>query len=337
MHDPDSPYAGQYDSEVLLTLSDWYHDQMPGLIADFISVANPTGAEPVPDSSLMNDGQNQTFPIEAGKTYFYRLINIGAFAGQYFWIEGHNFTIIEVDGVYTQPQEVSMIYVTAAQRYGVLLTARNDTSANFAINSAMDTDLFDTIPDGLQTNTTSHLVYDASLPLPEMTMIDEFDAYDDFGLVPQDQMPLLDQVDHQIILTMKMDNLGDGANYAFFNDTTYVSPKVPTLYTVLSTGNMATNPDVYAVNTNAFVLGYNEVVEIVMNNDDAGKHPFHLHGHEFQAVWRSDEDAGYFDPNNVTYSATPMRRDTFMVRPQGNFAIRFRSTNPGVWLFHCHL
>jgi iron transport multicopper oxidase len=58
---------------------------------------------------------------------------------------------------------------------------------------------------------------------------------------------------------------------AFFNDVTYVSPKVPTLYTVLSTGPNATNPTIYGSNTNAFVLAQNEVVEIVLNNDDPGK------------------------------------------------------------------
>ena len=46
VHDPENPYADLYDEELVLTLSDWYHDQMPGLIAGFLSVTNPTGAEP---------------------------------------------------------------------------------------------------------------------------------------------------------------------------------------------------------------------------------------------------------------------------------------------------
>jgi iron transport multicopper oxidase len=32
-----------------------------------------------------------------------------------------------------------------------------------------------------------------------------------------------------------------------------------------------------------------------------------------------------------------MRRDTLMVRPNGNMVLRFRADNPGVWLFHCHI
>lgn len=32
-----------------------------------------------------------------------------------------------------------------------------------------------------------------------------------------------------------------------------------------------------------------------------------------------------------------MRRDTFMVKPGGNYVLRFRADNPGVWLYHCHI
>jgi len=61
---------------------------------------------------------------------------------------------------------------------------------------------------------------------------------------------------------------------AFINDETYVGPKVPTLYSVLTTGANATDASVYGVNTNPFVLKYNEVIEIVLNNLDPGKHPW---------------------------------------------------------------
>lgn len=121
-----------------MTLSDWYHEQMPTLISSFISVTNPTGAEPVPDSALINDSQNGTFAVQPGKTYLFHMVNMGAFAGQYVWFEGHSMRIVEVDGVWTEAQEAEMIYITAAQRYSVLITAKNDTSANFPITASMD-------------------------------------------------------------------------------------------------------------------------------------------------------------------------------------------------------
>ena len=142
MNDPDSPFKGQYDEELILTFSDWYHDQMADLIPSFVSVTNPTGAEPVPKAALMNDTQNLTVLVEPGKTYMIRMVNIGAFAGQYVWFEGHTMRIVEVDGVYTEPAEAQMIYMTPAQRYSVLITAKNDTSNNFAIVGSMDQVVF---------------------------------------------------------------------------------------------------------------------------------------------------------------------------------------------------
>ncbi|GME64925.1 putative ferrooxidoreductase protein [Neofusicoccum parvum] len=338
IQDPDSPYAGQYDEELVISLSDWYHDQMPGLLKQFINVANPTGAEPVPNSALLNDTQNFTLSVEPGKTYLIHLANIGAFAGQYFWIEGHTMRIVEVDGIWTEPAEADMIYVASAQRYAVLLTTKNDTSTNFAMVGSMDTDLFDTIPSDLNWNVTGWLVYSDSADKPAAATIDEFDPYDDFGLVPTDGLELYEEADYTITLDLTMDNLGDGANYAFFNGITYTKPKVPTIFSVLTTGSAASNATVYGTDTNPFVLNHGDIIDIVLNNDDTGKHPFHLHGHAFQVIHRSDDDAGHYDASNHSaFPSVPARRDTVLVRPSGNFVIRFKADNPGVWLFHCHI
>ena len=123
---------------MVITLSDWYHEQMPTLLKSLISVTNPTGAEPIPDANLMNDSQNVTFPVQPGKTYMFRIINIGAFVSQYFWIEGHTMRIVEVDGIYTEAAEAEMLYIASAQRYSILVTARNDSNQNFPIVSSFD-------------------------------------------------------------------------------------------------------------------------------------------------------------------------------------------------------
>ncbi len=130
----------------MLTVSDWYHDQITDLLPPFISKSNPTGAEPVPDAALFNDTQGLQVPIQPGKTYLFRMINMGAFAGQYIWFEGHNMTIVEVDGVYTKPAVAEMIYLSAAQRCSFLLTAKNETTANYAFVGSMDTVRLSPIP-----------------------------------------------------------------------------------------------------------------------------------------------------------------------------------------------
>lgn len=117
---------------------------------------------------------------------------------------------------------------------------------------------------------------------------------------------------------------------AFFNDITYVAPKVPTLYSVLTTGPAATNPIVYGTDVNPFILKKNDIVDIVVNNFDTGKHPFHLHGQNFQVLARPPDNSGQHYANNHTaYPAVPIRRDTLILNPLSNFVIRFRADNPG--------
>lgn len=212
VHDPHGPYEGQYDDEIVLTFSDWYHQSTTELIKDFVNVENPTGAEPVPQAALMNDTQNLPVKVEPGKTYLIRMVNMGALAAHFVWFEGHKMRVVEVDGVWTEEAEAERLYITPAQRYSVLLTTKTDTSQNFAIVGAMDQDLFDVIPDNLNPNVTGWLVYNEKQPLPVPATVDELDWFDDFDLVPFDRQELYDHVDHSIRLDVTMENLGDGAN-----------------------------------------------------------------------------------------------------------------------------
>jgi iron transport multicopper oxidase len=86
---------------------------------------------------------------------------------------------------------------------------------------------------------------------------------------------------------------------AFFNNISYAPPVVPALYTAITSSATAANAQVYGDYTHSFVLGKDEVIEIVINNNDPGKHPFHLHGHAFQAIWRSDRDAENFNDTTL--------------------------------------
>jgi iron transport multicopper oxidase len=193
--------------------------------------------------------------------------------------------------------------------------------------------LFDVLPDDLQWNATGWLEYDEKKPHLDAKTVDEFNPLDDMDLVPHDELERLPEPDRVVTLDVIMDNLGDGANYAFFNNITYAAPKVPTLYTALTTGELAINSQVYGEFTHPFVLQKDEIVQIVLNNQDDGRHPFHIHGHNFQAIYRSAEDAGSFEDSGITeddFPETPMRRDTLLVWPNGNIVMRFKADNPGM-------
>lgn len=354
VNDVDAYFYDEFDEEFTITLSDWYHELVEDIAPDFMSLYNPTGAEPLPDSFLFNDTLDTSIPVKPGKTYLLRLINTSAFVAQYFYIEDHTFDIVEIDGIYTERTTASTLYIHVAQRYSILLTTKNSTDLNYNIVTVVDQVLLDTIPSNLQLNYTNWLEYNSSATKTQanvtLDITDGVPAFDDSTLVPYDKQPLLPDPDYTISLTVSMGLLANGLPYAFFNNITYTKQDVPTLYTVLSSGNLSTDTAIYSEYTNPFVLNHNDVVEVIVNNADTGSHPFHLHGHDFQVIERyptygddfydyASTDSGVtYDPSNHTaFPDFPARRDTLVLAPQGYFVIRFVADNPGVWMFHCHI
>ncbi|KAN0093790.1 Ferroxidase [Hyaloscypha variabilis] len=336
IRDPAAPF--KFDEELTITLSDWYQGQAPDLINYFMSAANEDagGSEPIPNSALIGDTQNTKFNVKPKTTYLVHVLNIGSFVGAYLKIDGHEMTIVEADGVYTESQAVDELYLTVAQRYSVLVTTKDDTSQNFAILSTLDTSMFDDFPPWANPDVYGYLIYDSSKSLPPVSPLRDYNVFDDFDLIPQDRQTAFTKVDEQIMITMNFED-DDGINRAIVNNVTYIPQNVPTLYTAMSAPkDVVMNPLIYGVNSNAFVLKFNQTIEIVLINLDSSGHPWHLHGHKFQVIARS--------PANTTYEAsaihppqTPMRRDTIMVYTGGYIVLRFQADNPGIQLFHCHI
>ena len=108
----------------------------------------------------------------------------------------------------------------------------------------------------------------------------------------------------------------------------------------------------------AFTLDHLSVVDIVVKNGDAGKHPLcvlsfishynvvellpysHIHGHKFQIVKRGDDYTSNdttINPPLMEGQANPMRRDTIQLLSMQTATLRFVADNSGAWLFHCHI
>lgn len=175
----------------------------------------------------------------------------------------------------------------------MLVTARNDTSANWAIHANMDTDMFDTVPDTLNPSTsrpslspracrsltpvhadvTSSITYNASASLTDLGFVDEYTEVDDVSLVPVEVVPM-PNVTKTIELEVTFDTMDDGTNHAMFNQITYNMPLVPAVFSELTLGDNATVEEAYG--PLSFVVNYLEVVDIVIKNGDAGKHPLYV-------------------------------------------------------------
>lgn len=344
VHDVDAPF--EYDEEIILTMTDWYHTQMPFLINDYQSTRNIATQDngitaPVADAGLYNDQQDAKIYVKPGKTYLVHMICTSNYAGVAVLIDQHNLTIVEVDGVYTQPEDIGSknLRLAPGQRWSFLMQTKNDTSHNYPIFGTLDINMLFP-PTGIPTpgynpNMTAWLVYDEEKPLPPPPNLHKFDFFDDWTLKPYDLEPIIEP-DHKIVMDTGFTNV-NGVARAVINNVTYLPQKVPSLYTAISVGkNYSSDPLVYG-QVNPFILKYGESVEIIVNNNHNNLHPWHLHGHTFQVIQRGDPDVGPFSGYWTNVSSTPVKRDTIMANKLSNVVIRFKADNPGVWAFHCHI
>lgn len=211
IHDPNPPF--EFDEHITLTFMDWYNEEMPDLIHAYQSRAgiardgtpNPTAG------GLINLSKNAKIFVKPSTTYYVHIICPSNYIGHAFLFEGHNMTTVEIDGVYVNPVDINKdglnARVAPGQRQGVLITTKAETDRNYAILSIMDGNMLfrnkGVSPIGYPLNTTAHFVYNESAPLnraPDVHRVQNEFFFDDLAYVPRDGMPLLQPVDHQIVL-----------------------------------------------------------------------------------------------------------------------------------------
>jgi iron transport multicopper oxidase len=126
--------------------------------------------------------------------------------------------------------------------------------------------------DSLRPNVTSWLVYNPAAPKPQPQIIQEFVPWNDTDLVPVTPLPPV-QYDTVFNITVNFTDF-NGINFAIINNNTYKPPDVPAIFTALTTGSNATNPEVYGSSvTNTFVLNHLDMIWLAINNEDSGGHP----------------------------------------------------------------
>ncbi|KAH8804527.1 iron transport multicopper oxidase FET3 [Xylogone sp. PMI_703] len=338
VHDPNDPYKDQYDEELLLTVSDWYHDQVPVLIQSLLSTTNTEFRPPFPDAILLNDAPQVQFNFVPGKTYKIRVISMAAFASTLLQFDSHTMRVIEVDGTYIKKHDAYQIRVTPAQRYTFLLNAQPTARKNYAFLASLDInkDFANDAAPVYPLNITGSIIYDNSRPQPSPYVIRKWNPVNDATFRALDEQPLLGTPDKSITLDFNFGFDDRGIPRAYFNNITYITQKVPSLFTAFSTGSENVNPAIYGA-VNPFVVEKGDIVQIVVNNLNDAIHPFHLHGHQFQVCERPSSGEGTYDGGTRNFQQIPMRRDVLSVNANSYGVIRFRADNPGVWLFHCHM
>jgi len=331
IYDPEDPYRSLYDVDdatTVITLADWYHIAAP--VLSYMIGVNP-------NSSLINglgryvggpQSELAVVNVQHGKRYRFRLVAMSCESNFNFSIDGHNLTVIEADGILTEPLLVDSLQVLPGQRYSVILNATQSVG-NYWIR-ALPSTTNATFAGGLN---SAILRYSGAPNQDPTTQQSE-------GVIP-----LLEQNLHTLInpgvpgvpgygnadinLNITVTNLG-GAFY--MNGARYRSPSVPVLLQILS-GEQ--HPMDLMPNGSVIVLEHNKVVELTVNIASFGlPHPIHLHGHAFDVVQSAAPSA----PLNYI---NPVRRDTASagagIVPGERLVIRWVTDNSGPWFLHCHI
>jgi len=234
---------------------------------------------PTFDSALINGAgrypkgpstELTSITVKRGKRYRFRLVSISCDPNFTFSIDGHNLTIIEVDGINTKPLVVNEIQIFAGQRYSFILNA-NQPVDNYWIRALPNLRVNASIEGGLN---SAILRYRGSNAMADPTTMQATNVIRlaESNLVPLSNpaapgIPEVGRADVVYNLTLGFNKINSTTGFFTINTVTFVPPSVPVLLQILS-GNMAATD--LLPNGSVYTLPPNKVVELSISGGLAG-------------------------------------------------------------------
>jgi len=377
-----------YDEDLgPVLISDWFH-------ADAFSLYHleVEAFPPQSDSNIMNGkgvyycdplldprctGRQPRHEIyfEAGKTYKLSIVNTAVATQFTFWIDDHNFTIVQTDFVPIEPYTTNIMNVgigkqrflreenaadQVGQRYDLIITA----NASLAQGSSSWVHARD-CQNLNQVSTLGIIRYDKEdqgIPYTPPPNLDHL-TYGCQDENPTDLIPVVSRTvgknvngfsaaDYLDVGLQSYPNISDKNSklhkWILANSSLYLDWEKPSLR-LIGADNDTTGdnfPSSFAPIFLDFDTGewvYFLILGLYSENDTQrpnrtainATHPIHLHGHDFVILAQGNTT---FDPTVVKPNLNnPTRRDVAMLPASGYLWIAFQVDNPGAWLMHCHI
>ncbi|KAJ7054968.1 laccase [Mycena amicta] len=328
IYDPKDPHKNLYDVDdatTIISLADWFHEPTRGAAFPIFYTTNTINGKgrftggPSSDLAVIS--------VKHGVRYRFRLISMSCEPNFVFSIDGHQMTVIEADGVSTQPYLVDSIQIYAGQRYSFVLNA-NQRISNYWVRSLPN--LGDTtFTNGVNSAILRYVGADSCDPKTKQTLsvlpLNE-SKLRPLVATPVPGLPHVGGADVLINLNIALDL--ETLRFSL-NGVSFTPPTAPALLQILSGAQLASD---LLPSGSYYALPPNKVIEVSIPGgaDPAGPHPFHLHGHNF-FVLRSTNTSEYNFKN-------PIVRDVVNTGfPGDNVTFRFVTDNAGPWFLHCHI
>ena len=131
------PYADPEDDYTVL-IGDWYakgHTALKKHLDSGRSMGRPDGVI-INGKSAKGDGKDEPlFTMKPGKTYKYRICNVGLKNSLNFRIQGHPMKLVEMEGSHTVQNTYESLDVHLGQCFSVLVTADKDPKDYYMVAS----------------------------------------------------------------------------------------------------------------------------------------------------------------------------------------------------------
>ncbi|TKW08919.1 hypothetical protein SEVIR_6G056800v4 [Setaria viridis] len=356
---------GQPDGDITLFIGDWYtnsHIELRNMLDDGKDLGVPdailiNGRAPYRyDTTLVPDGlQYETVGVEPGKTYRFRVHNVGISTSLNFRIQNHKMLLVETEGTYTNQQNYTNLDIHVGQSYSFLVTMDQNASTDYYIVASPR---FISNPQWSQVTGVAILQYSnskgkASGPLPDAPN----DYYDKYYSINQAKSIRMNtsagaarpnpqgsfhygsiNITQTFVLKNEAPLRINGKQRRTINRISYSPPETPLRLADLHnlTGVYTTDFPAMPSNMSARVASsvlnasYKGFLEIIFQNNDTDIQTYHLDGYSFFVVGM---DYGEWTPDRRNeYSRwDAISRCTTQVFPGGWTAVLISLDNVGIW------
>jgi len=291
----------KYDEEYIVMISDFYEQYSEELVQMLTS--DDFHWPGAPKTLLVNGMDNFNISVNYDKTYLIRFISVTTHSYLNISIPGHNITIVEVEGTYTNLFNTSNIWINSGERYTVLLHASNPGCYFINISSMSD-----------PINILMGLVYD-KIDCNNSNFVSSINNnFFDTSLLTNKYHHELPKPNRNLSIFMNVHTVNENGRTFTFNNVSFIFPTIPILLSYYL-GNYVPNNRTLIINVDP-----GDVIDIELINDSKFQHSFHLHLHSFY----------------VLNSHNPIKRDTVTIENGKKVTIRVLFDNPSITLTHCH-
>ncbi|XP_008219681.1 PREDICTED: L-ascorbate oxidase homolog [Prunus mume] len=347
------PYADPEDDYTVL-IGDWYaksHTALKKHLDSGRSMGRPDGVI-INGKSAKGDGKDEPlFTMKPGKTYKYRICNVGLKNSLNFRIQGHPMKLVEMEGSHTMQNTYESLDVHLGQCFSVLVTADKDPMDYYMVASTRFTKKVLTGKGIMRYENGNG---PASPELPEAPVgwawsLNQFRSFR-WNLTASAARPNPQGSYHygkiNITRTMKIVNSAtkvDGKLRYAINGVSHVDPETPLKlaeyygvadkvfkYDTIQDEPPATVEDKVTLAPNVVNQTFRNFVEIIFENHEKSIQSWNLDGYSFFTVaiepgrWTPEKRNNYNLLDGVS-------RHTIQVFPKSWAAIMLTFDNAGMW------